>query len=74
MAGRAHRRHVRVEQTGLAEPPRRGETDCHTVGSGTLQQVELRATIDKPRRLDRALVVERVHRTSLYGITGHWGR
>ena len=65
-----HRCHVRVEQAGLAEPARGRESGGDAVSDSQLERIELCAPVDQPWWRHRALIIERIHRTSLYGITG----
>jgi hypothetical protein len=66
----SHRGDVGVEKTGLAKPPRRRQSDRHAISGRALERIELEPPVNERVRRDRPLVAERIHRTSLYGITG----
>jgi len=62
---------VGVEKTGLAKAARGRESDRHAISGRALERVELEPPINERLRCNGPLVVERIHRTSLYGFTGH---
>jgi hypothetical protein len=68
MTDRTHRRDVRIEHARLAEAPGGSQPDRHSVARRTLQAIELRAAVNQTAGVNWPLIVERVHRTSVYGI------
>jgi hypothetical protein len=70
MACFAHCEYVGIQQAALAKAAWSREADGDPVGCGSLQVIELGATVDQTTGADRALIVERIHRTEVYGING----
>jgi hypothetical protein len=73
MPHRAHRRDVRIEHARLAEAPGGSQADSHPVARSALQAIELRTAVDQTAGLNRPLIAERIHRTSVYGIPAQAG-
>ncbi|MBA2426213.1 MAG: hypothetical protein H0V60_03905 [Actinobacteria bacterium] len=55
-----HRSHVGIEESRLAEPPWGRASHRDAVCGVELQLIQLRPSVDKARRADRALQVERI--------------
>lgn len=55
-----HRSHVGIEESRLAEPPWGRASHRDAVCGFELQLIQLRPSVDKARRADRALQVERI--------------
>ena len=66
----SHRGDMGVEKAGLAKAPRGRESDRHAISGRALERIELEPPIYERVRLNGPLVAERVHRTSLYGLSG----
>ena len=74
MAGFAHGKDMGVQQAALAKAAWRREADRDPVGRCALQSIELRAPVDQMRGVDWPLIIERIHRTSVYGNPGQQGQ
>lgn len=67
VTGIAHASDVGIQEAALAKAARSRKPNCDSVGGRALQVVELSSPVDQVRRRDWALVIERIHRTLVYG-------